>query len=342
VGIFGSTVRGELVSMMGDLGFYTGANEYLYYGATPVTNALFGVKYVYTRAGDFVNLAMDEYDSEGDITVYKNPYVLPIAYMVNEDTAYFDTGDNGPFTVQNELCGAMTGIEPVFTTIYDDLQMEVYGTNLDVTKRDDNNADYTNANESARADFIYTIPRDMDLYVSCRGANVYKIALLIDGDEVAYDRYQGQIFHVGNLQAGQMVDIQFILNDGEDLSGDLYCYPMEFQQDQFTAVYNKLLNQSMEVTEYSDAKIKGRISVSEDGVLMTSLPYDEGWSVYANGEKLETYSLVDGLLGVDLPEGDYEITMKYRCPGLVMGFVTTLLGVLCFAIFCRVEKGQRG
>jgi uncharacterized membrane protein YfhO len=341
VGIFGSTVRGELVSMMGDLGFYTGANEYLYYGATPVTNALFGVKYVYTRDSDFVNLAMDEYDSEGNITVYKNPYVLPIAYMVNEDVADFDTGDNGPFTVQNELCGAMTGIEPVFTTIYDDLQMEVYGTNLDITKRDDYDADYTSANESARADFIYTIPRDMDLYVSCRGANVYKIALLIDGNEVAYDRYQGQTFHVGKLKAGQMVDIQFVLNDGEDLSGDLYCYPMEFQQDQFTAVYNKLLNQGMEVTEYSDAKIKGRISVLEDGVLMTSLPYDEGWSIYANGEKLDTYPLVEGLLGADLPEGDYEITMKYRCPGLLTGFVTTLLGVLCFAIFCRVEKEQR-
>jgi uncharacterized membrane protein YfhO len=341
VGIFGSTVRGELVSMMGDLGFYTGANEYLYYGATPVTNALFGVKYVYTRDSDFVNLAMDEYDSEDKITVYKNPYVLPIAYMVNEDVVDFDTGDNGPFTVQNELCGALTGIEPVFTTIYDDLQLQVYGTNLDVSKRDDYNADYTNANDSARADFIYTIPRDMDLYVSCRGANVYKIALLIDGNEVAYDRYQGQTFHVGKLQAGQMVDIQFVLNDGEGLSGDLYCYPMEFQQDQFTAVYNKLLNQGMEVTEYSDAKIKGRISVLEDGVLMTSLPYDEGWSIYANGEKLDTYPLVEGLLGADLPEGDYEITMKYRCPGLLTGFVTTLLGVLCFAIFCKIEKAQR-
>jgi uncharacterized membrane protein YfhO len=50
---------------------------------------------------------------------------------------------------------------------------------------------------------------------------------------------------------------------------------------------------------------------------------------------------VEGLLGADLPEGDYEITMKYRCPGLLTGFVTTLIGVLCFAIFCRVEKEQR-
>lgn len=341
VGIFGSTVRGELVDMMGELGFYTGANEYLYYGATPVTNALLGVKYVYTRTGDYVNVAMDSYDSEEHITVYKNPYVLPIAYMVEEDAFYFDTADNGPFTVQNELCGALTGIEPVFTTIYDDLQMEVYGTNLEIEKRDDYNADYTKANESGRADFIYTIPRDMDLYVSCRGANVHKIALLIDGKEVAFDRYQGQTFHVGRMKAGQMVDIQFNLNDGEDLSGDLYCYPMEFQEEQFMAFYNKLLNQGMEVTKYEDQKIEGHITAVKDGILMIAVPYDEGWTIYANGEKMDTYPLIGGLMGIDLPEGEYKIKMVYHCPGLLTGFVTTLLGILLFAVLIRIEKLQR-
>lgn len=341
MGIFGSTVRGELVDMMGNLGFYTGANEYLYYGATPFTNALFGVKYVYTRDGDYINVAMEEYDSEENITVYKNNYALPIAYMVDEDAFYFDAADNGPFTVQNELSGALTGIEPVFTTIYDDLQMEVYGTNLEVEKRDEYNADYTKANDSARADFIYTIPRDMDLYVSLRGANVHKIALLIDGSEVAFDRYQGQTFHVGKMKAGQMVDIQFVLNDGEDMSGDLYCYPMEFQEEQFMAAYHKLLNQSMEVTEYSDAKIEGNITAKEDGILMTSIPYDEGWTIYANGEKMDTYSLIGGLLGIDLPAGEYNIKMVYHCPGLLTGFITTLLGIVFFIVFMWIERLQR-
>lgn len=341
VGIFGSTVRGELVDMMGNLGFYTGANEYLYYGATPVTNALLGVKYVYCRDGDYINVAMDENDKEEHISVYKNNYVLPIAYMVNEDVLTFDMADNGPFTVQNELCGALTGIEPIFTTIYDDMQLETYGTNMEVVKRDEFNADYSKANQSAKADFIYTIPRDMDLYVSCRGSNVHKIALLIDGNEVAFDRYQGQTFHVGKMKAGQMVDIQFQLNDGENMSGDLYCYPMEFQENQFVAFYNKLANQAIEVTKYSDNKIEGNIKVQEDGVLMFSIPYDEGWNIYINGEKMETYPIIEGLMGIDLQEGEYKVKMVYHCPGLFEGFLTTLLGVVIFMAFMRIEKIQR-
>lgn len=341
VGIFGSTVRGEVVDVMGDLGFYTGANEYLYYGATPVTNALFGVKYVYTREGDFVNQDMDFYDSEEHISVYRNNYVLPIGYMVNEDIFDFETGNNGPFTVQNELCGTLTGIEPVFTTIYDSMQTEVYGTNVDVTLRDDNNADYSKANSSARADMVFTIPYDMDLYVSCRGANVDKIALLIDGDEVAYDRYQGQIFHIGKVKKDQLVDIQFVLSDDEDMSGDLYCYPMEFNEDQFQKFYTILANQGMHVTEYNDRKIEGSISVMKDGVFMTSLPYDEGWSVYIDGQKENTYPVLNGFLAADLTKGEHQIRLVYRCPGLLTGLITTILGIVVFYTICYFEKRSR-
>ncbi len=341
VGIFGSTVRGELVDIMGKLGFYTGANEYLYYGATPVTNALFGVKYVYTRDGDFVNLDMDYYDKEGNISVYKNEDALPFGYMVKEDILDFDTADNGPFTVQNELCGALTGVEPVFVSIYDDMQLQTYGTNVNVELSDGYNANYSNGSASARADMIYTIPRDMDLYVNCRGSNVHKIALLIDGNEVAFDRYQGQIFRVGNVKAGQTVDIQFVLNDGEDMSGTLYCYPMEFLKDQYQQFHDEISKETLQVTDYKDTKIRGKIRVEQDGIFMTSIPYDEGWTIYANGEKVDSVMLLDGFLGAFLPAGDYDIKMVYRCPGLFRGFLATLLGIMAFYAIYRLEKQMR-
>lgn len=341
VGIFGSTVRGELVDIMGKLGFYTGANEYLYYGATPVTNALLGVKYVYTRDGDFVNLDMDHYDQEGNISVYKNNSVLPIGYMAKEDILDYDTEDNGPFTVQNELCGALSGVEPIFVSIYDDMQLETYGTNVNVELSEGFNANYTNGSASARADMIFTIPRDMDLYVNCRGSNVHKIALLIDGNEVAFDRYQGQIFRVGNVKAGQMVDVQFVLNDGEDMSGSIYCYPMEFLPDQFDQFYDAMADETLTVTKYKDTKIEGSIHVKEDGVFMTSLPYDDGWTIYANGEKLDSLVVLEGFLGAELPAGDYDIKLVYHCPGLFKGFVATLLGIICFFIIYKMEQHMR-
>lgn len=284
---------------------------------------------------------MSYYDSEDNVSVYRNEYALPIGYMVDKEILYYDTLDNGPFTVLNEISGVMTGVEPIFSSIFDDMQTEVYGTNVDVVLKDEFNGSYENANGSARVDWIYTIPHDMDLYVSCSGSNVNKIALLIDGKEVAYDRYQGQLFRVGQVGAGQTVSIQFNLNEGDDLSGNLYCYPMEFLDDQFMLFQSILANQAMEVTEYSEREIEGTISTQKDGVFMTSIPYDEGWTIYVNGEEVTTCRVLEGFLGIPLEKGDYTIKMVYRSPGLIKGLITTLFGILCFFIICLWEKRKR-
>ena len=347
IGIFGSTVRGEMVDAMSDLGFYTGANEYLYYGASPVTNALFGVEHVYTRKNDFVNVDshMELLDSEPSgqqevISVYDNQYALPIGYMVNDKIVDFETLDNGPFTVQNELCGALTGIEPIFVSILDDMKVNVYGTNMDISLVDENNATYRNANGSARGDMIYTVPEDMDLYMNCRGSNVHKIALLIDGKEVAYDRYQGQILHVGKLKAGQLVDIQFELNDEEDLSGELYCYPMKYLPEQFSAFYDSLSKRALEVETVSDTRIMGRINASEGEMFMTSIPYDDGWKIYCDGEEVETTVLLNAFLGAEIPEGEHEIKLVYKSPGIKEGLIITLMGIILFLMLIFIESGK--
>jgi len=343
VGTFCSTVNGDMVDVMTDLGFYTGANEYLYYGATPVTNSLFGVKHVYTRENDFVNVDSDMTvcDSgktkDGEVTVYENPDALPIAYMVKDDILDFATYDNGPFTVQNELCGALTGVEPVFVSIFEDMNVSVYGTNMEITLVDDNNATYKKANGSARGDMIYTVPKDMDLYISCRGSNVHKVALLIDGKERAYDRYQGQIFHIGQMKKGQLVDIQFELNDGQDMSGELYCYPMQFLEDEFNQVYEYLSQREMKVTSATDTDIKGTVNVGKDEVLFTSIPYDDGWRVFANGKEVDTLYLMGGMLGADLPKGEVNVEIKYQSPGLMKGLIITIIGIIFFLILTKIE-----
>ena len=347
VGIFGSTVRGEMVDIMGDIGFYTGANEYLYYGATPVTNALFGVKYVYTRSNDFVNVDTDmvkldsEKSEDDEVSMYENPDILPVGYMVNDGIVTYDPLDNGPFTVQNELCGVISGIEPIFVSILDDMDVKVYGTNMDMELIDDNNARYSNASSSARGDMIYTVPYDMDLYVSTRGSNIHKLAILIDGTEVGYDRYHGQLCHIGNLKAGQLVDIQFELVDKSEMSGDLYCYPMEFREDQFKDFYNVMLNRGLEVSKVTDNEIVGRIIVEEGQVFMTSIPYDEGWSIYCDGKKMDNLMLLKGFLGAELPAGEHEIRLVFKSPGGRLGLVMTIAGILLFSMLIMVEGKKR-
>ena len=78
VGTFNSTVLGCVVTTMGRLGFYTGANEFLYKGATPFTNSIFGVRYLFKRKGDFDNYDFTLVDEKNGVKLYENPYPLSI------------------------------------------------------------------------------------------------------------------------------------------------------------------------------------------------------------------------------------------------------------------------
>ena len=80
VGTFCSTVLGEMVTTMGRLGFYTGANEFLYMGSTPFTNSIFNVRYLLGRDGDYNNFDFNYVTEEAGIKIYENPYPLSLGF----------------------------------------------------------------------------------------------------------------------------------------------------------------------------------------------------------------------------------------------------------------------
>ena len=56
--------------------------------------------------------------------------------------------------------------------------------------------------------------------------------------------------------------------------------------DAFKTVMPLLAENQYNITKYREDAFTGTITVTEDKPLVfTSIPYDEGWNIYANGEK---------------------------------------------------------
>lgn len=94
VGLFGSTATDRMVTIMDNLGFYTGCNEYLYKGATPVTNFLLNVKYLYYHQEDSLQTDFQYVKSEGSFDIYENPAKgMSIGYLMNRSVKdwYYDS-----------------------------------------------------------------------------------------------------------------------------------------------------------------------------------------------------------------------------------------------------------
>ena len=83
--------------------------------------------------------------------------------------------------------------------------------------------------------------------------------------------------------------------------------------------------------------IKGSIDVKNDGVMFLSMPYEKGWSVYSDGQEIETFPVANAMLGVKLPSGHHEITMKYKPEGFTAGLLASGASAVMFLLMSLAE-----
>jgi len=138
------------------------------------------------------------------------------------------------------------------------------------------------------------------------------------------------ILDLGYMHAGEQVTLA-----GEDqkiVSVNIY----RLLEGNYTEAMAQLREQPLVVTSYSDTQIQATIDVQKDGILFTSIPYEEGWTVYVDGIPAETKAFANAFVSIDLSAGQHNITMSYMPVGLKEGAVISLASLLILMIVILV------
>ena len=82
--------------------------------------------------------------------------------------------------------------------------------------------------------------------------------------------------------------------------------------------------------------------MDEDGYLATSIPWNESWRVFVDGEEVEPMLINLGFLGAPLSQGEHEIELVYDRASLMLGYAS-FFGVSIFvAAICARNAVVRG
>ena len=92
------------------------------------------------------------------------------------------------------------------------------------------------------------------------------------------------------------------------------------------------------ITKFNDRKITGTITAEEGQIMMTSIPWEDGWTVKVDGKKVEPVKILNALVGVPLEAGEHEVTMTFTPPGWNVGLVCLVAGILILILFYRYDK----
>ncbi len=149
-------------------------------------------------------------------------------------------------------------------------------------------------------------------------ANMMLKAILLDDEQIA--KYSHVLTSIN-------LDYSFTspAEDGKQvLYFDDYTYTSDCEERAATAAY-----------EFTQGKnsFTAKIDLNRDNLVFFSVPYDEGWTAYVNGEKAEIEKVNVGFMAVLAPAGDCEIYFEYETPGLSMGIMVTAVCLLIFIVY---------
>lgn len=74
--------------------------------------------------------------------------------------------------------------------------------------------------------------------------------------------------------------------------------------------------------------ISGNITMEQDGYLVSSVPYEEAFTIFADGKEVEKEKVNTAFLGCILPKGEHRIEIVYHAPGAFAGKILSLAGLL--------------
>lgn len=355
ISVFSSMAYESYSQLQSSLGMQSNkVNSYTYNTQTPVYNMMFNIKYLIQTDVSLApssNLYKKIYTtSDKKSNVYESKYNLPIAYCVNSKIDDWVTDEGNPFEIQSDFVKLATGYSNVFKPV------EYNSTDFDAVSGDDVTENGTYWLEKSDSSSNYgtetvslspTIDGNLYLYVKSSDlktitVNSEKVSDITQSMEDAY------ILDLGYHNKGDevLVSLDASKMESESTSFDFYCYTAD--DTVVKNMYNSLAGNSLNVESYSDTTIKGTVKAKENCYLYSSIPYDDGWSVYVDGKKAETFEIGGTLLAIELTPGQHRIEYKYFPVGFLYGIIisaVTVFGLCGFYIYnkssLKLNKSKR-
>ena len=350
---FNSTFNQGVISFLKKTGFVSRSQSSKYFSGNEVIDSILGIKYVIGEGPneegvqkDYVSGLYDKtYIADGNMYIYQNPYALPIAYAVDDKIkeATVENDIISPFDYMERLVGNMLGKETV--SLFDSCDYRIYSTSNCKEYVGSVATEFRRTDSSRGASFTYTITATQDgsIYLFLPTPYSTKASVYIN-DEFFADMFQNdayRIYNVGNYKKGETIKIRFEYNHYRLYFYNDYPYFVQVNEESLKEATDTLKAEGLNVTNHSDTRIEGTLIANESKTVLTTIPYDSGWKVYVDGERVDTYKSVETFVAFDIEAGEHNIVMKYQPTVFYLGIATSTLGIALFILLISIDKRKR-
>ncbi|MGT2755489.1 glycosyltransferase PgfM1 [Streptococcus ovis] len=353
----------QLFNYLGDVG----GNAATYYAnGTPVTDALYGVRYFLVRK-DYTNEDVEnhpdweffgKYLTRKDLKesyhkiyennrfeIYENPDVLSIAFGTNAVAESIKFGSNNPVANQNIILSSMSGVEDQYFELFGFQNMEL--ENMEEAGIEGQTI-FNRIDKTKPGKVIYktVLQSDLTYYFQAPYSlrdSIGRIGVLLNDQWYNYSQSydQVQLWNIASNQAGEEIKLTFEVTEDDqlDLTGMAF---VRADGNKIKAIMAERQQQNMEVTKFSNTKVEGMVNITDNSdVMMTTIPYNPGWTVKVDGKKVKTKEAWESLLSFPISSGKHKIEMSFTPDGFWVGVMVSMLSISIVSFLVYVDKRKK-
>ena len=203
---------------------------------------------------------------------------------------------------------------------------------------------FLDKSKEAQVTFDSVATTDGIMYLYVETNEFTDMTITLNGETTDYYVYGDgtyRTYELGEVKKGDVATITIGGYDPRISLGGVYALDTTnftatgytVNMENFENAYRKLDSMSdTEIVEFTDTYVKANVTSYVDrAILYIPTANDGGWSVYIDGEQVDTYKHSGGQLITLITEGEHTVEMKYTPAGFTTGAIITSVSVLILA-----------
>ncbi len=307
--LFSSTANANVEDWYDRMGMSESKVFYCFDGQTPLSCALLNVRYLFSRSDAEDPALYTLTDQEDDVYLYKNNLTLPAGFILEEgwqlSSLSLTEGTLDPFALQNRMTVSITG-SPLFVP-----------------------AAVTETGDTAR----FTADRAGHYYAYCKNTKADNVSIASPGLEKTFKKVKyDYILDLGLHECGEQITLQ-----NED-GGALDAIAVWLDTNVAAQTLQTMGRQPFVVDSHDSTHVKGHINVSVPGVLVLSIAYEPGWSLWIDGKETEIDPYDEMFIAAPLETGEHTVEIRFFPAGLKPGILISLLSLVALGLLVYAQK----
>ena len=346
VSVYSSSANLRVTEYMRAMGFVARNtyNRFCYEETSPTANLFLNLKYLLERdgreptGGYFTPVAQ-----QGKAMLWENNYYLPLGFLAESALGELEfSGDGDPFTFQNKLMAAASGVEGTYLSAVPTANLAITASEgVELSPQVGGRyASYTGGAKSGTVSFSYTAHKEGLACVHVFLSGRYNFRVYINGvEQYAAYYYLPQILAVGQVEPGDVIEVR--QNVSANLKGSMTIRAAVLDRALFDKAYAVLSASTLELTDFSSTLVEGTIDCDRDGLLYTSVPWDGNWQTFVDGEAVESVLVGDCMIALPLTKGPHTVTLRYHSAAFSFGWKVSLVCAIVFLAAVLLRRRPR-